>query len=95
MNELIKITKTSLKQDTEEINTVDARELHGFLESKQEFSHWIKNRIQKYDFVEGIDFASHDKFIMTKGTNVGANRKEYALAISIRKRARILRKGKR
>lgn len=35
---------------------VSARELHKFLESKQEFANWIKNRIEKYRFVEGQDY---------------------------------------
>lgn len=48
--ELIKITEQNGKQ------AVSARELHSFLESKQDFSTWIKNRIDKYDFLEGIDF---------------------------------------
>jgi len=36
--------------------TVNARELHAFLESKQEFSNWIKNRIEDYGFLDGVDF---------------------------------------
>ena len=36
---------------------VNARDLHAFLESKQEFANWIKNRINKYDFVEGQDLS--------------------------------------
>ena len=36
--------------------TVSARELHTFLESKQQFSTWVKNRISDYDFVENQDF---------------------------------------
>lgn len=41
----------------EEQPTVDARELWQALESKQQFSDWIKNRIA--DFEEGIDFTVH------------------------------------
>lgn len=36
---------------------VDARELHEFLEVGKDFSTWIKDRIQKYGFVEGEDFS--------------------------------------
>ena len=50
-----------------EIETVNARELHFRLNSKQEFSNWIKNRIVKYDFVQGIDFTI-DKIIIGKAT---------------------------
>lgn len=39
--------------------TVNARELHAFLESKQEFSNWIKNRIEDYGFLDGVDFLTN------------------------------------
>ena len=38
------------------MRAVNARELHIFLDSKQQFSDWIKNRIEKYEFVEGKDY---------------------------------------
>lgn len=38
---------------------VDARLLHQFLESQQDFSTWIKARIRKYGFVEGQDYLLH------------------------------------
>lgn len=39
--------------------SVDARELHTFLESKQHFADWIKNRIKEYDLIQDIDFIVH------------------------------------
>jgi anti-repressor protein len=36
--------------------TVNARELHGFLQSAQDYSNWITNRIKKYGFTEDVDF---------------------------------------
>ncbi len=36
--------------------TCDARELHVFLEVGRDFSNWIKDRIEKYGFTEGVDF---------------------------------------
>jgi anti-repressor protein len=42
------------------IETVNARELHTELESRQDFSTWIKSRIE--DFEEGIDYLVH-KFV--------------------------------
>ena len=50
MNDIIKIETTS------EGSVFSARELHQFLESRQEFANWIKNRIEKYDFEESKDF---------------------------------------
>ena len=46
--------------------TVNARELHTFLDSKQDFSTWIKARIAEYDFVEHQDFVLFHNF-MEKG----------------------------
>ena len=47
MQELIKITEKEGQQ------LVSARELHEFLESKQDFTTWVKSRISKYGFIEG------------------------------------------
>jgi phage anti-repressor protein/phage antirepressor YoqD-like protein len=41
------------------VQTVNARDLHAFLESKQDFSTWIKGRIEQYGFVEGVDYLVH------------------------------------
>ena len=38
---------------------VDARQLHIYLQSRQDFSDWIKSRIRKYEFEEGIDYLLH------------------------------------
>lgn len=54
MNELIKIEKSNVGGDL--IETVNARELHQFLEVGKDFSTWIKGRIEKYDFIESIDY---------------------------------------
>ena len=51
MHELI-----SLQPHDTLIQAVNARELHSFLESKQDFSNWINNRIERYEFVENEDF---------------------------------------
>lgn len=40
---------------------VNARELHAFLESRQDFSTWIAKRIEKYDFTENQDFIRFHK----------------------------------
>jgi len=34
----------------------NARELHKVLQSKQQFTNWIQNRIETYGFVDGEDF---------------------------------------
>jgi len=40
----------------EENKLINARDLFKFLESKQDFSNWLKNRLTKYWFVENEDF---------------------------------------
>ena len=77
MTELIKISEYNGKR------AVNARELHQFLESKQDFSNWIKNRIEKYDFVENQDYCSFNKIIERE---IGAtSRIEYALSVDMAK----------
>lgn len=51
------------------IPTVNARRLYEFLESKQEFSNWIKGRIEQYGFVEGSDFTV-DKIVIGRTTQI-------------------------
>lgn len=78
MTELIKITTNESGSQV-----VSARELHEFLESKQEFANWIKNRIDKYGFVENQDFEVFDNFI--NNPNGGRPLKEYALTLDTAK----------
>jgi anti-repressor protein len=77
MNELIKIMEQDGKR------AVSARELHTFLESKQDFSNWIKNRIEKYGFIEGEDYEVFNKFI--ENLSGGRPQIEYALSIDCAK----------
>lgn len=52
MNELINITTATI--NNEEVNAVNARELHDKLGVKRDFSNWIKDRLE--GFTEGQDF---------------------------------------
>lgn len=54
MNELIQVQQRTIGQQS--LPTVNARELHAFLQSSQQFGNWINNRIQQYVFVENIDY---------------------------------------
>lgn len=56
MNTLIKITEQMIDQET--VQTVNARELHTFLEVNVRFNDWIARRIEEYDFQENQDFMS-------------------------------------
>ena len=62
-----------------EINSADARELHSFLNSEQEFANWIKNRITQYGFIENQDY-------IIKTTYTGRRpRKEYFITLNMAK----------
>ncbi|MDR3351039.1 MAG: antA/AntB antirepressor family protein [Prevotellaceae bacterium] len=63
--------------------SVSARMLHAFLESKKDFSDWIKHRIQKYGLVENQDYVSLPQKV-ERGIG-GTIRIEYALSISAAK----------
>lgn len=52
----IAISTTSAIIGGETVNAVNARELWQYLESKQQFGNWIRNRIRQLGFVEGVDF---------------------------------------
>ncbi|MDF1720512.1 MAG: phage antirepressor KilAC domain-containing protein [Minwuia sp.] len=52
--ELIKIT--DLPTAGRHIPTADARELHGYMAVKDDFSTWMKRRIKKYEFTDGVDY---------------------------------------
>lgn len=83
MEELIKISKNELNGS--KCDTVNAKELHKFLESKQKFTDWIKNRIKKYDFKYDKDFISNHKLMTITGTNLVKESHEYYLSISMAK----------
>ena len=50
MNELLKL-------DDKGNQAVSARELHAALGMGRDFSTWIKDRVEKYGFVEGRDYS--------------------------------------
>jgi len=52
--ELIKVKKRTIGEN--EVNAVDARELHKFLEIKKQFKEWIEPKIEEYDFAINTDF---------------------------------------
>ena len=49
---------------------VNARELHTFLEVNSKFADWIKNRIEKYGFVENHDFITLSKNLENGGRSI-------------------------
>ena len=62
---------------------VDGREFHSFLEVATKFSDWIKDRIEKYEIIEGVDFTSFPK--KEKAENTWITTIEYALTLDTAK----------
>ena len=81
MNQLIKIETKTIGDA--EVNAINARELHSFLESGQQFGNWIKSRIEQYSFIENVDFISFNNSI--KAANTYINTKEYIISIEMAK----------
>ncbi len=78
MNELIPINAATI--GGEEVNAVNARNLHAFLENKDAFAHWIKDCISQFGFVENQDFST-----FWENSQKGRPRKEYVVTISMAK----------
>ena len=81
MNELIQVAGRQIGSET--IQTVNARDLHAFLDVGKVFAAWIKERIAQYDFLEHRDFVVFSEF----GKNPAGGRpaKEYAISLDMAK----------
>lgn len=76
---LVSVFKADLGQG--EVNAVNARELHEYLENGDKYSTWIKDRIEKYNFLEGQDFLSFSE----KAEKAGRPRTEYYVSLDMAK----------
>jgi anti-repressor protein len=83
------------KRDFEagQIETVNARDLHAFLEVGKDFSNWIKDRIEQYSFAEGQDFV----VFANSGENPQGGRpaKEYAISLDMAKELSMVERNER
>jgi anti-repressor protein len=66
-----------------EVQTINARVLHVFLEVGKDFSNWVKDRIEQYNFVENQDFVCSP--ILASEGRGGHNRKDYHLTLDMGK----------
>lgn len=91
MNTLIEIREQVIDQET--VQTVNARDLHVFLEVGKDFSTWIKYRINKYNLLENQDYLVFTNF----GENLQGGRpsKDYHLTLSVAKELSMLENNKK
>jgi phage anti-repressor protein len=78
MSGLINIEHRNL--GTAAVETVNARELHAFLENGDHFATWVRDRINQYGFVDGIDYTT-----FSANAEKGRPRIEYALSLDMAK----------
>ena len=76
--ELIKLNQNDF--DGQIKQTVNARELWQKLEINSKFADWFKNRVNKYEFIENIDFISVSKILENGGKSI-----EYFISIDMAK----------
>jgi anti-repressor protein len=79
MQQLIPITASTIGEAT--VQTVNARDLHKFLENKSKFSDWVKDRIEQFGFMENQDYVCQK--IMTQYNQV--DRVDYHLSVDMAK----------
>lgn len=73
--------------------TVNARDLWAFLESKRDFSTWFIQRVEDCGFIEGRDFCS--PVLGSKEKRGGHNRKEYAITLDMAKHLAMMERNER
>ena len=80
MQELIALN--TIEFDGSEQQTVNARELHEFLENGDKFATWIVDRINQFGFLENQDFVT-----FSENSEKGRPRKEYLVSTDMAKEA--------
>ena len=81
MNQIIKISPLSM--GGEEVNSVNARELHEALGVKKPFTQWIEPKLKDTMLDEGVDYVSSNQKVKRE---VGSSiRKEYILTLDTAK----------
>jgi len=88
MHELIVVNQMTIGDS--EVNAVDGRELHDFLEVKTDFRHWITRRINEYGFEENVDWRSK----MTAFES-GQEAKDYTLSLDMAKELSMVEKNEK
>ncbi|WP_297428930.1 antA/AntB antirepressor family protein [Clostridium sp.] len=81
--EIIENSLIPIMEDKKGEKLVNARDLHSFLEVGRDFTTWIKDRIDKYQFIENEDYSSLTEI---GEREIGATtRTEYILTLSTAK----------
>ena len=93
MNELIRLNETNIGDET--VQTVNARELHGFLEVGKDFSTWIKNRLETLGSIENEDYLVVQEVFPKMGEKGGRPKTEYYLTLDVAKHLAMMEKNEK
>lgn len=78
----------------DEVNAVDARELHKWLDVGKHFATWFHQRVKEYGFAEGVDWM--EVFPETgKNPLGGRHRREYLITIDMAKELAMVERNDR
>ena len=91
MQNIIQIQPNTI--GAEEVNSVNARDIHTYLEVKTRFNDWIQRAIKKYDFVEGEDYLVLKNEYELKGQKRVS--KEYIVTLDMAKELSMLENNKK
>jgi phage anti-repressor protein len=81
ISSMVPVSKTDVLRDA--VSACLASELHEFLDVGRDFSTWFTQRVEKYEFVEGVDFAP--QIGGAKKGSGGHNAKDYLISIAMAK----------
>ncbi len=69
----------------QQLQTVDLRKVHEWLEIPTPFNKWVKRRINDYGFVQDVDFISWTKMSNLESTTYGFDAVEYHASLDMAK----------
>lgn len=85
MQNLIAITKSEIGNT--KLNSVNAREIHSYLQVNTKFADWIRRAIEKYDFKENVDYVC---FLKNEKAGNNAISKDYIVTLDMAKELAML-----
>ncbi len=80
-NPLIEVHQSVIGEES--VASVNARDLHAFLEVRKDFSTWVRDRIRRFNFVENQDFVIFTQ--IGENSSRGRPGKEYHLTLDMAK----------
>ena len=93
MNELIALNQAKINNET--VQTVNARELHTFMEVGKDFSTWIKNRLETLGSIENEDYLVVQEVFPKMGEKGGRPKTEYYLTLDVAKHLAMMEKNEK